>query len=96
MKDRPAGTLDVIGIDACKGFVPENTVLTFRETDGIRGGLEVTDGVTVYGYLTGNCSLFVKALVSAGEEVYCIKESEKTVDASKVCTVKAYRKYKKI
>ncbi len=96
MKDRPAGKIDVIGIDACKGYFPDDEKLVFRETDDIKGALEVTDGKTVYGYVTGNYSLFIKAVIASGEDVYCVKESEKIVDASKVCTVNACRKYRKI
>ena len=96
MKDRPIGQLDVIGIDACKGFLPENARLAFRETDEIRGALAVTDGDAVYGFVTGNHAALVKTLVSLGDDVYCVKKTDKTVNASKICVVDAYRKYKKI
>ncbi len=96
MKDRPLGKFSVIGIDACKGFVPDNEKLLFADTDEKRGALAVTDGKDVYGFVTGNHAFLVKAAVSVGEEVYCVKESETMVNASKVCVVNAYRKFKKI
>lgn len=62
--------IDISGVAACQGSLPNNLIYTFQPTNDIKNALAIVSKGTVYGYITDMSAVLIKTLLERNEIIY--------------------------